>query len=97
MTAVQDDDATQAAVRRAFSETADSNAHVPRPATEAVLESLLQWSRSDGIGSTVAALMAPPGFGKTHLLRVLEARLAESDRAADRPDRVAPCPNRARN
>ena len=76
---MQDDEATQAAVRRAFSETADPSAHVPRPATEAVLESLLQWCRSDGIGSTVAALIAPPGFGKTHLLRVLEARLAETD------------------
>ncbi len=70
---------TQAAVRRAFSETADPSAHVPRPATEALLESLLHWCRRDGPGSTVAALIAPPGYGKTHLLRVIEAWLARSE------------------
>ncbi len=89
---MQDDEATQAAVRRAFSETADPSAHVPRPATEAALESLLRWCRSDGIGSTVAALIAPPGFGKTHLLRVLEARLAESHDKAAPLDRNRPHP-----
>lgn len=80
-TVVRDADATQAAVRRAFGETADPSAHVPRPATERVLDALQQGCREDGVGSTVAALIAPPGFGRTHLLRVLEARLAagESD------------------
>lgn len=64
------------AIRTAFGETADPAAHVPRGATEALLEGLLDWCAEDGLGSTVAALIAPPGFGKTHLLRVLEARLA---------------------
>lgn len=86
---MRDVEATQAAVRRAFSETADPSAHVPRPATEALLESLLDWCRRDGPGSTVAALIAPPGYGKTHLLRVIEARLAqpESEHAHVDPER----------
>lgn len=69
----------------AFGETADPGAHVPREATEAVLERLMRWSRDDGEGSTLAALLAPPGFGKTHLLRVLERRLCagRADSAAD--------------
>ena len=61
------------AFRRAFGETSDPGAHVPRAATETVLERLSAWRRSDSIGSTVAALIAPPGLGKTHLLRVLES------------------------
>ncbi|MBY0402091.1 AAA family ATPase [Myxococcota bacterium] len=60
----------------AFGETADPSAHVPRSATESLLEGLLDWCAGDGPGSTLAALVAPPGFGKTHLLRVLELRLA---------------------
>jgi type II secretory pathway predicted ATPase ExeA len=64
------------AIRSAFGETADPAAHVPRSATESLLEGLLHWCADDGVGSTIAALIAPPGFGKTHLLRVLEARLA---------------------
>lgn len=64
------------AIRRAFGETADPGAHVPRSATESLLEGLLHWCADDGLGSTVAAMIAPPGFGKTHLLRVLELRLA---------------------
>ena len=89
---MQDVEATQAAMRRAFSETADPSAHVPRPATEALLESLLHWCRRDGPGSTVAALIAPPGYGKTHLLRVIEARLAQSEGeyAHFAPDRRQP-------
>ncbi len=89
---MRDVEATQAAVRRAFSETADPSAHVPRPATEALLESLLHWCRRDGPGSTVAALIAPPGYGKTHLLRVIEARLAQSEgeHAHSDPDRRQP-------
>ncbi len=85
---------TQAAVRRAFSETVDPDCHVPRPATEALLESLLHWCRSDGPGSTVAALVAPPDIGKTHLLRVIEARLAQTEKAPahfDRDRRQSAC------
>ena len=74
--------------RRAFGETCDSDAHVPRAATEAILDRMEDWSGSDGVGSTLAALVAPPGLGKSHLLRVFEARRR---RAADaRSDRTAP-------
>lgn len=71
---MQRSQATTAAVRRAFSETVDPDGHVPRSATESTLDTLTGWCRSEGIGSTVAAIVAPPGIGKTHLLRVLEAR-----------------------
>lgn len=69
------------ALRRAFSETVDPDRHVPRGATEARLESLMDWCRADGVGSTVATLVAPPGIGKTHLLRVLASRLIREDAA----------------
>lgn len=69
-------EATRVAVRRAFGETADPASHVPRTATEAILAALFTACRTDGPGSTVTALIAPPGYGRTHLLRVLEARLA---------------------
>jgi hypothetical protein len=77
---VQTSQAAAIALRRAFGETVDPDGHVPRPATESRLEALSAWCRSDGAGSTVAALIAPPGIGKTHLLRVLESRLREGDR-----------------
>lgn len=76
------------AIRTAFGETADPTAHVPRDATESLLDALLDWCAEEGVGSTVAALIAPPGFGKTHLLRVLQARLAGS--IAEGPDALAP-------
>lgn len=69
------------ALGRAFGETVDPEGHVPRPASESRLDALAAWCRSDGAGSTVAALVAPPGIGKTHLLRVLESRLLEDERA----------------
>ena len=69
------------ALGRAFGETVDPEGHVPRPASESRLDALAAWCRSDGAGSTVAALVAPPGIGKTHLLRVLESRLREDERA----------------
>lgn len=76
------------AFRRAFGETCDPDAHVARAATEAILDRMAAWSGSDGVGSTLAALVAPPGLGKSHLLRVLESRLR---RAAEvRSDGTAP-------
>jgi hypothetical protein len=86
---VDESDAIQLSVRRAFSETADPQGHVPRAATETLLAALLDWSRSDGPGSTVATLVAPPGFGKTHLLRVLESRMHSE--AADPAPGGSPC------
>jgi len=60
---------------RAFSETSDPAAYVPRAGTEAALESIRAWGESDGAGSTLAALISQPGLGKTQLLRVTEARV----------------------
>ncbi|MEZ4281056.1 MAG: AAA family ATPase [Myxococcota bacterium] len=84
---------TQAdAFRRAFGETSDPGAHVPRAATEAVLARLSAWRRTDAAGSTVAALIAPPGLGKSHLLRVLEsaAHPPTTDLDEDAPGALAP-------
>ena len=61
--------------QRAYSETADPAAYVPREATEAVLDMLGDWLRGDGVGSTLFAVVAGPGVGKTFLLRVIESRL----------------------
>lgn len=36
------------------------------------------WAESDGMGSTLAALIAQPGLGKTFLLRLFESRLAQT-------------------
>lgn len=72
------DDATrrlQARIQQAFSETADPAAYVRREATETVLSRLELWAEGQGSGSTLAALIAPPGFGKTLLLRVIESRV----------------------
>jgi hypothetical protein len=68
-------EAIRVALRRAFGETADPASHVPRAATDATLAALFTACRHDGPGSTVTALIAPPGYGRTHLLRVIEARL----------------------
>jgi hypothetical protein len=76
---VQKSPAVEAALRRAFGETVDPDRHVPRVSAEARLDSLMAWCRAAGVGSTVAALVAPPGIGKTHLLRVLESRLVRED------------------
>lgn len=80
------------AFRRAFGETSDPGAHVPRAATEAVLAQLSAWRRSDAVGSTVAALIAPPGLGKSHLLRVFEsaAHPSPADPGEDAPGARAP-------
>jgi type II secretory pathway predicted ATPase ExeA len=73
---VEPSHADQIRALRAFGETADPRGHVPRRATDALLAALLDWCQGHGRGSTVATLVAPPGYGKTHLLRVLEVRLA---------------------
>ncbi|HEB91693.1 MAG TPA: hypothetical protein ENI85_19110 [Deltaproteobacteria bacterium] len=61
------------APRAPFPETANAAAYVPREATEARLRELRDWSEGDGIGSTLALLIADPGMGKTQLLRVFES------------------------
>lgn len=61
--------------RQAFSETVDPSVYVPRKATESVLSLIESWARDDGIGSTVATLMAGPGVGKTFLLRTFESHI----------------------
>ncbi len=60
--------------RSAFAETADPSSYVPRDATESVLSDLDVWANDDAEGSTVGALIGPPGLGKTLLLRVFETR-----------------------
>ena len=67
-------DSVRDSARRAFAETADPEAYIPRDATESVISSLEAWAADDREGSTVAALVGPPGLGKTLLLRVFEAR-----------------------
>lgn len=60
--------------RLAFTETSDPSAYVPRNDTESVLSSLEAWAAGDRSGTTVGALVGPPGLGKTILLRVFESR-----------------------
>ncbi len=67
----------ESARRRAFSETCDPSAYVPRDATEAVLAAIRTWGESDDLGSSVAVLIGTPGLGKTQLLRVIESRVNE--------------------
>jgi hypothetical protein len=71
-------------IQQAFSETVDPAAYVPRKATESVLDAIHAWAGEDGAGTSVAALIAPPGAGKTFLLRMFEMRLAESGYSASR-------------
>ena len=65
----------EVARRRAFSETCDPSAYVPREATEAALAAIRAWGGSDEVGSSVAALVGTPGLGKTQLLRVIESQV----------------------
>jgi type II secretory pathway predicted ATPase ExeA len=57
-----------------FHPASDPAAYVPRPAFERALRELELCLRG---GSLVAALLGPPGIGKTLLLRVLAERLEE--------------------
>lgn len=78
--------------RRAFAETVDPELYVPRAATEAVLADLDAWTARDSIGSTLALLIAPPGLGKTFLLRYYEQRLnAAAGPVEQDPDLLARC------
>ena len=79
---------TQSALGQAFSETVDPSAYVPREATESVLSSLHAWTKGHGIGTTVGALVATPGLGKTFLLRVLERRINSQSNPGDQRPRV---------
>jgi len=74
--------------QRAFSETVDPAAYVPREATESVLAEFQTWAEDDGIGSTIAALIARPGLGKTFLLRTFESRLQRSATLVNRSPRT---------
>ncbi len=65
---------TSERAQQAFSETVDPAAYVSRDATEEILARLQAWTRADGDESTVAALVASPGLGKTFLLRLFESR-----------------------
>jgi len=64
------------AVQRAFSETSDPRAYVPRPAVEALRRALARWREEGRQGASVATLIAPPGLGKTFLLRLFESELS---------------------
>lgn len=76
--------------RRAFAETVDPELYVPRAATDATLSALEDWIAYDGIGSSLALLMARPGLGKTLLLRLLEQRMNASALASeDDPELLA--------
>lgn len=66
---------TSERAQRAFSETVDPAAYVPRQATESALTQIEAWAGEAGPGSTIAALVARPGLGKTFLLRTFESRL----------------------
>ncbi len=79
---------TQGQRDRAFSETADPTAYVPRAATETVLSTLETWTGEGVAGPTVAALIAPPGLGKTFLLRLMESRLDRRTSMPGSPQRV---------
>lgn len=74
--------------QRAFSETVDPAGYVPREATESVLARIQTWAGADGVGSTVAALIAQPGLGKTFLLRMFESRLARTANSINRSGRT---------
>lgn len=63
--------AVDAPVREPFGSTADPAAYVPFASTERALAGL---QRSVGEGRGAAALLGPPGLGKTLLLRVLADR-----------------------
>ena len=78
----------QEKIRRAFSESSDPSGYVPRNATEVALSLIHGWAEETGLGSTVAALMAEPGAGKTCLLRIFESQLNAMPSSADRSDRV---------
>lgn len=72
------------ASRRAFSETADPDAYVDLPASAAALRSIADW-QDERPGSPLAAVVAPPGLGKTMLLRVVESRSNRQGLAAGTP------------
>ena len=72
------------ASRRAFAETADPDAYVDLPASEAVLRAIAAW-QDERPGSPLAAVIASPGLGKTMLLRVVESRSNRQGLAAGTP------------
>jgi hypothetical protein len=67
----------EVSARDPFAVTANPDAYVARPASEAALEAIEGALRS---GATRCVLTGPPGIGKTMLLRVLERRLADAAR-----------------
>ncbi len=78
-------DSLAEASRRAFSETADPDAYVERPASEAALREITAWLEEAPHGSPLAAIIATPGLGKTMLLRVVEAHLNARGLASGTP------------
>lgn len=71
--------------RRPFVDTADPGAYVPREACELALAGLVA---AAGRPAGRAALMGPPGIGKTLMLRVALERLSEGSRAVYLPHSV---------
>ncbi len=72
-----------AAAQRAFSETSDPQAYVMRPAVEALRAALSAWRDEGRQGTSIATLIAPPGLGKTFLLRLFESELSGRPGGAD--------------
>jgi type II secretory pathway predicted ATPase ExeA len=70
----------QELAKAAFGETANPDDYVARPATERVLQKLEEAVFGAGVP---AALIAPPGMGKSMLLRVFAARARARTRVAE--------------
>jgi type II secretory pathway predicted ATPase ExeA len=76
-----------AALPDPFGLTADPDGYVPRPATEEALAALVKTLRE---GSRPAALLGPPGLGKTLLLHLVGKRLDDRLRSVYLPYAALP-------
>jgi len=78
---------TPVALPDPFVLTADPDAYVPRPATEQALAALVETLRT---GRRPAALLGPPGLGKTLLLHLVGRRLGDRLRSVYLPYAALP-------